>query len=57
VNGRFDFQAPIASAWPRSELVIVDDAGHAGDGITRHLTAATDRFAATEILDSCGRSE
>ena len=34
VNGRFDFQAPIANAWtlhrawPRAELVIVDDAGH-----------------------------
>lgn len=33
VNGRFDFQAPIANAWvlkrvwPRAELVIVDDAG------------------------------
>ena len=35
VNGRFDFQAPIVNAWtlhrawPRAELVIVDDAGHA----------------------------
>lgn len=34
VNGRFDFQSPIGGAWelhrrwPRSELVIVDDAGH-----------------------------
>ena len=37
VNGRFDLQAPIANAWalhrvwPQSELVIVDDAGHAAD--------------------------
>jgi proline iminopeptidase len=37
VNGRFDLQAPIANAWalhqvwPRTELVIVDDAGHAAD--------------------------
>ena len=37
VNGRFDLQAPIANAWalhqvwPRAELVIVDDAGHAAD--------------------------
>ena len=37
VNGRFDFQAPIANAWalsrawPRAELVIVEDAGHTGD--------------------------
>ena len=62
VNGRFDFQAPIANAWtihrawPRAELVIVDDAGHAGDAITRQLIAATDRTAAPENLDSCGRS-
>ena len=53
VNGRFDFQAPIANAWelkrawPRADLVIVDDAGHAADnvGITRELIRATDRFA------------
>ena len=53
VNGRFDLQAPLANAWelhrawPGSELVIVEDAGHAGDdeGITRELIRATDRFA------------
>ena len=53
VNGRFDFQAPIATAWklhslwPRSELVVVNDAGHAASnpGITRELIRATDRFA------------
>jgi proline iminopeptidase len=53
VNGRFDFQAPIATAWklhslwPGSELVIVNDAGHAASnpGITRELIRATDRFA------------
>jgi proline iminopeptidase len=53
VNGRFDLQAPIGNAWelrrawPRAELVIVDDAGHAGDdpGLTRELVRATDRFA------------
>jgi len=56
VNGRFDFQAPIANAWilqrawPRAELVIVDDAGHSGDnrGITEELIRATDRFARSE---------
>jgi proline iminopeptidase len=54
VNGRFDFQAPIANAWelkkvwPRAELVIVDDAGHAANnpGVTQQLIRATDRFAA-----------
>ena len=53
VNGRFDFQAPIANAWelkrvwPRAELVIVDNAGHAPDkpGLTQELIRATDRFA------------
>jgi proline iminopeptidase len=54
VNGRFDFQAPIANAWalrrvwPRAELVIVDDAGHnaSAPGVTEALIQATDRFAA-----------
>jgi proline iminopeptidase len=53
VNGRFDLQAPIANAWelnrawPGSELVIVEDAGHFGDdpGLTHQLIVATDRFA------------
>jgi proline iminopeptidase len=53
INGRFDFQAPIANAWelkrvwPRAELAIVDDAGHAADsaGLTEELIRATDRFA------------
>ena len=53
VNGRFDLQAPIANAWelnrvwPQAELVIVDDAGHAGDdpGLSGELIRATDRFA------------
>jgi proline iminopeptidase len=53
VNGRFDFQAPIANAWelkrvwPRAEVVIVDNAGHAPDtpGIAQEIVRATDRFA------------
>ena len=53
VNGRFDFQAPLAGAWklhslwPRSELVVVNDAGHAASnpGITEELIRATDRLA------------
>ena len=51
VNGRFDFQSPIASAWelhrawPGSQLVVVDHAGHAADAaITRELIRATDKF-------------
>jgi proline iminopeptidase len=53
VTGRFDFQAPIEyawtlqQAWPRAELVIVDDAGHgASEGIAAELVRATRRFAA-----------
>ncbi|MBF6590613.1 MAG: prolyl aminopeptidase [Ktedonobacterales bacterium] len=53
VNGRFDFQAPIANAWelnrvwPRAELVIVENAGHAASnpGLTQELIRATNRFA------------
>jgi len=53
VNGRFDLQAPIANAWelnrvwPRAELVIVEDAGHAADdpGLTQELIRATDGSA------------
>jgi proline iminopeptidase len=51
VNGRFDFQAPIASAWelnrvwPRAELVIVDSAGHLPNAdLDRELVRATRRF-------------
>ena len=53
VNGRLDFQAPVGNAstlkraWPRAELVIVDDAGHAAGhpGVTKALVGATDQFA------------
>ena len=58
INGRFDFQAPIANAWelqrawPRAELVIVGDAGHAADnaGVTQQLVHATNRFAKGESV-------
>ena len=56
VNGRFDFQAPIANAWelnrawPRAELAIVDDAGHAADAeISEQLVRATDRYVPSFI--------
>lgn len=52
VNGRFDFQAPIANAWelrrvwPRAGLVIVDQTGHGTDArLGSELVRATDRFA------------
>jgi len=52
VNGRFDFQAPIGNAWelkrvwPRTELVIIDEAGHASSSsLDAELIGATNRFA------------
>ncbi len=52
VNGRFDFQAPLANAWelkrawPRAELVVVDEAGHSGSPeLFGEVIRATDRFA------------
>lgn len=53
VHGRYDLVCPFRSAWelhqawPGSELIEVQDAGHsAGEpGISKALVAATDRFA------------
>ena len=50
LNGRFDFQSPLGSAWalhrswPRAELVIVDDAGHDVGGLMSALVTATEAF-------------
>ena len=53
INGRFDFQSPLGTAWelhrklPRSDLVVVDNAGHAASNsaIVNELVRATDRFS------------
>lgn len=51
VNGRYDFQSPIGSAWelrrelPHASLVIVDEVGHSTSKINRELVRATDRFS------------
>ncbi len=53
VQGRYDVVCPARSAWdlhrawPKAQLHIVDDAGHASyePGIKHHLIEATDRFA------------
>ncbi len=55
VQGRLDLGAPLvtawelAQAWPDSELVIVQGAGHsaADPGMSKAAVAATDRFART----------
>jgi len=53
IHGRYDLICPLRSAWelhqvwPRADLQIIPDAGHAAfePGIARALVAATDRFA------------
>lgn len=53
VSGRYDLQAPIGwaydlkRAWPRAELVIVDNAGHDPSNalVTEQLIRATNQFA------------
>ena len=55
INGRYDLQAPLATAWevnrrwPRSELVVIGDAGHSASNarLTEAIVNATDRFAGT----------
>jgi proline iminopeptidase len=51
VHGRFDFQAPLENAyalhraWPRAELVVVDEAGHVPtEAVAREIIRATDGF-------------
>jgi proline iminopeptidase len=53
LHGRHDLSCPVgtawelAQAWPGSELVVVDDSGHAGSDTMRELALqATDRFGA-----------
>jgi proline iminopeptidase len=53
INGRFDFQSPIANAWelkqawPQATLVIVDEAGHAADArVGAEIVRATGRLRA-----------
>jgi proline iminopeptidase len=53
INGRYDLQAPLANAWalkrawPRAELVVVDDASHtaANASIAGAIVRATAAFA------------
>jgi proline iminopeptidase len=51
VHGRFDVSGPLDiawrmhQAWPDSELVVLDDAGHGGGSMWAAVIAALDRFA------------
>ena len=56
INGRFDFQSPIAyawelaRAWPGAELVIVDDSGHGtSTSVCCEIDKATDRFDRAQL--------
>lgn len=51
VHGRRDVSGPLDTAWrlhrrwPGSELVVLEDAGHGGDGFPEAMARALDRFA------------
>ncbi|HJV12451.1 MAG TPA: prolyl aminopeptidase [Propionibacteriaceae bacterium] len=50
VHGRLDIGGPLITAWqlkrawPGSELIVVDHAGHTSGGLIEHVVEATDRF-------------
>jgi proline iminopeptidase len=50
LHGRLDVSSPLSTAWrlhrawPGSELVVLEDAGHGGAAMTEAMTAALDRF-------------
>jgi proline iminopeptidase len=50
VHGRHDISSPLETAWrlheawPASELVVVDDAGHGGGNFGTHIVSAIDQF-------------
>ncbi len=50
INGRFDMPCPVKTAWelhqslPRSELVIVENAGHGGEAIIKETVRAIRQF-------------
>ncbi len=51
IHGRLDLSAPLvtawelARAWPSSELVVLDGAGHTSPDLGQQIVAATDRLA------------
>jgi proline iminopeptidase len=50
IHGRLDISGPLDTAWhlhrawPGSRLVVLDDAGHGGGGLTAEMVAALDSF-------------
>jgi proline iminopeptidase len=53
IHGRYDVSGPLDTAWrlhqawPASELVVVEDAGHGGGGFGSAIVQALDRYAVT----------
>ncbi|WP_084965897.1 prolyl aminopeptidase [Thermoactinospora rubra] len=51
IHGRYDVSSPLETAWllqrawPGSELIVVDDAGHGGATMWEQAVAAADRFS------------
>jgi proline iminopeptidase len=51
IHGQLDLGSPLAAAWdlarawPRSELIVLSKSGHTSHDVSRHVVAATDRFA------------
>lgn len=51
IHGRYDVSGPLDTAWelhkawPASDLVVVDDAGHFGGSMGERFTAAIDAMA------------
>jgi proline iminopeptidase len=51
IHGRYDISGPLDTAWalhqawPASELVVLEDAGHSGRGMAEAIITATDKFA------------
>jgi proline iminopeptidase len=50
IHGRYDVSGPLDTAWhvhrawPKSRLVVPDDAGHGGGSFTSELVGALDSF-------------
>jgi proline iminopeptidase len=57
VHGRHDISSPLDTAWrihrawPGSELIVVNDAGHGGGSFAHNLTAAITRLGTVQLLE------
>jgi proline iminopeptidase len=55
VHGRHDISSPLDTAWrihrawPRSELIVLGDAGHGGGSFVQTLIAAVTRLGTVQL--------